>query len=62
MRRVLPVAELVRVAGAAPCPACQVIDEIRYAISQGAQTKAEKLRKSPNVRAVMVHKCERGEG
>lgn len=59
-RSVLNISGLVAAANAAPCPACRVIEEIRYAASMGAMSKAATIRKSPAVRAAMIHKCERG--
>jgi hypothetical protein len=56
---VLSPAAMAKAAQVAPCPGCAVLAEIRRARDMGAQAKADKLSRSPAVRAVYVHTCER---
>lgn len=61
MTAILGPAALVKAAKTAPCPACRIIEELKRCGPAGAWTKATTLRKSKQVRAAFVHKCERGQ-
>ena len=55
------VTQLTKRAEAAPCAACEIRAVLGELVRTGAWSKAQRLKKSPAVRAVFVHTCERGE-
>jgi hypothetical protein len=55
------VTELTKRAAMAPCAACEIRAVLSDLWRAGAVSKVGKLRKSPAIRAVCVHTCDKND-